>query len=272
MLLSKAEAAARNILKEYGIDSIESLARLNLKDLIQARGSYYEENEMGGEDGRKVSFKDKGIITINKSITDTGKKRFVAAHELGHFELHKNLSVTADTQYELCSWFQAGNHEKEANDFASELLMPSRLFRQQCHGKKFGQKLIENLSETFTVSRTAAILKFVKDGNHPVCVVCTNNNRVSWWKMSKEMETAEHEFIRDWLRYKIRITTNLPPPVNSVVWGLMKSGRGQQNTDRFQEIEKSIWFLTHPKDDPKIFEYCNFIPQYNFALSVIWED
>lgn len=272
MLLTKAQAAARKILQEFGIDSIDSLTSIKLKDLIQARGAYYEELDLEGKDGRIVSYLGKSVITVNSSISDAGKKRFTAAHEFGHFELHKDLAVTADTQYEMCNWYQSGSHEKEANDFASELLMPIKMFQKECTGKKFGPQLIEHLANTFIVSRTAAILKFVQAGNHPILLVCTKDNKVRWWKMSKEMETAEHDFIPSWLRYKIKITSGLPPPVDSVAGQLMKSGRSQHTTERVQEIEKSTWFLTHPKEKSLVYEYCNFIPQYNFALSVVWED
>lgn len=272
MLLTKAEAAARKILIDFGIDTIEALTSIRLKDLVQARGAYYEEIEMEGNDGRIVTYYDHSVISINKSITDTGKKRFTAAHELGHYELHRTLSVNFDTHYDLCNWYQAGSHEKEANEFASELLMPTRLFIQQCANKKFNNVLIEQLSNKFIVSRTAAILKYVKVGVHPICIICSKDNKVRWWKLSKEMETAEHEFIPSWLRYKIKVTSGLPPPSDSVAGQLMKSGRNQLTTDRIQEIDKSTWFLTHPKEKSTMFEYCNFVSQYNFALSVIWED
>lgn len=271
MLLTKAEATARSILKGFGINSVETLASLALRDLIQARGAFYEEIPLEGMDGRIVTHQGRSIVSVNKSITDTGKKRFAAAHELGHFELHKDLAVSADTQYELCSWFQSGQKEKEANDFASELLMPSKLFQSLCSGRKFGPKLIETISEAFVVSRTAAILKFVKSGNHPVCVICSQDNKVKWWKMSQHMETADHAFVAGWLRYKLKIASNLPPPLDSVAGQVFKA-RTSQSIERYQEIEKSTWFLTHPNDDPKMFEYCNFVPGYNFALSVIWED
>jgi len=271
MLLTKAEAAARQILVGSGIDSIPALTSVKLKDLIQARGAYYEEIELDGKDGRIVTLKDRAVISINKFITDTGKKRFTAAHELGHFELHKSLSVNADTPYELCDWYQKGGHEKEANDFASELLMPYKLFKQECEGKKFGPDLIEHLANTFIVSRTAVILKFVKAGNHPVCVFCSKDNKVKWWKMSEVMATMEHPFIPNFTRYKVKVSSKFPPPADSVAGQLMRSGNGRSN-DKCQEIEKSTWFVTHPNYDPPMFEYCNYVPQYNFALSVVWED
>lgn len=270
-MLSTSEIAAKRILDHFGLDDLASIQELDLQTLIQSRGAFYEEENLDGKDGRIVTHDGRSIITINRGISDKGKKRFTAAHELGHFELHKNLAVVADTQYELCNWYQTGGHEREANEFASELLMPSKIFKDLCKGKKFNKELLFRLSEAFVVSRTAAILKFLKIGNHPVLVVCTQNNKVKWWKMSKSMEDAEHVFVPDWLRYKVKVTNNLPPPMDSVAGQIFRSGSSSL-IERVQKIEKSTWFLTAKNDDPEMFEFCHFIPSYNFALSVIWED
>jgi hypothetical protein len=150
--------------------------------------------------------------------------------------------------------------------------MPTKLFKGECVGKKFGPNLIEHLSNTFIVSRTAAILRFVNAGNHPVCVFCSKRNKVAWWKMSKDMEEAEHPFIPSLPRYKVKVSSNLPPPVDSVAGQIMRSNRSSQNVEKHQQIEKSTWFVTHPKYDPLMYEYCNYVPAYDFALSAAWEE
>ncbi|MBX2963961.1 MAG: ImmA/IrrE family metallo-endopeptidase [Cyclobacteriaceae bacterium] len=271
MLLTKAEATARKVLTDFGLDDINAITSTELKTIIQARGGYYEEIDLKNIDGRIITFEGKSIISINKNIAGLGKKRFTAAHELGHFELHKNIQPPADTQYELCNWYQSGSHEKEANDFASELLMPTNLFLQQCKGKKFGPQLIKQLAEIFQVTHTAIILKALKANIHPICVIAAKNNKIKWWKMSQNMESADHDFVPGWTKYKIRITSNLPPPPDSVVGQFFKS-TGNKSLETLQEIDKSTWFLTHQQDNPIMFEYCNYIREYDFGLSVVWQD
>lgn len=270
-MLSNAEIAARRIISAAGLDEIKALREANLKELIQWRGAFYEETSMKGKDGRIVSRGDKSIITINSTLSDAGKKRFTAAHELGHFELHKGLAVVADTQYELCNWYQSGSHEKEANEFASELLIPTSLFQAQCKGQKFGPNLLMHLADTFLVSRTAAILKFLRAGNHPIMIVCVQHNKVKWWKMSKAMEEAEHDYIENWVKYRVAFTDKLPPPPHSVVGELFRKPHRYDIADRHQPIEKSVWFQTKG-EKPKMYEFCHYIPSYDFALSVVWED
>ncbi len=270
-MLTTSEISAKNILKEYGIEDVQSLTDLNLKTLIQARGAFYQEENLEGKDGRIVTHAGRSIITISDKIDDKGKKRFTAAHELGHFELHKDLPVIADTQYELCNWYKSGDHEQQANEFASELLLPTKMFGEECQGKKFGQHLLIDLSDKFIVSRTAAILKFVKAGNHPVAVFCVQSNKVKWWKMSKTMEDTEHPFIESWAKYRVKVSKNLPPAPDSVAGQIFKAARFN-SAERTQRIEKSTWFLTSNGDDIPMYEFCHFIPSYNFALSVVWED
>jgi hypothetical protein len=86
------------------------------------------------------------------------------------------------------------------------------------------------------------------------------------------MEAMDHDSVPGWVRYRMGIATGLPAPPESVAGQLTRQGRTTLYLDRYQKIDKSAWFLTIPEDNPVIHEYCNYIPSYNFALSVIWED
>ncbi|RZK32436.1 MAG: ImmA/IrrE family metallo-endopeptidase, partial [Hymenobacter sp.] len=117
---SKAELAAKRVLDECGLDDPTVLS---LPDIILGRGAYYEEKALRGKEGEIVSVADSSIVTVNSEILFEPKKRFVAAHELGHYEMHKGLAnVTFDTEEELINWYKAGTQETEANEFAAEFL------------------------------------------------------------------------------------------------------------------------------------------------------
>lgn len=49
-----------------------------------------------GAEGRLIHEEERGVATISDKITHPGKRSFVIAHELGHFELH------ADSPLFLC--------------------------------------------------------------------------------------------------------------------------------------------------------------------------
>jgi Zn-dependent peptidase ImmA (M78 family) len=271
MLITKAEARARQIHKLFFVNSVKSLVQLELHDLVLARDCFYEETILKDCDGRFLFSNGEGIISINNLMRDKKKKRFVIAHELGHFELHKNLKIASENQYKFFNWFKMGDHEKEANDFAAELLMPTKLFRKFIKGKVVSPELFKSISDEFQVTMQNVLLNWVRASNQNAMVVCVVNNKVSWWKMSEPMADKDHPYIPRWVDYLPKITSKLPPPVNSAV-GQMFKAKELDIIENFEQIEKSTWFRTKPKEDRPMYEYAILVPNLKFALSLIWED
>ncbi|WP_160174504.1 ImmA/IrrE family metallo-endopeptidase, partial [Archangium violaceum] len=84
------------------------------------------------EEGRLLRAGNHGVIVVSEAAFNSSKWRFVVAHELGHFLRHPasdNFSVCTDGN--LGDYASSGR-ETEANDFASELLMPESLFKKLC--------------------------------------------------------------------------------------------------------------------------------------------
>ncbi|MFV9511835.1 ImmA/IrrE family metallo-endopeptidase [Tepidibacillus sp. LV47] len=76
--------------------------------------------QLGGIYGYHHSFKRINIIHINSEL-DESTQRFVCAHELGHAVLHPELSTSFLRKNTL---FCMDKVEREANEFAVELLLP----------------------------------------------------------------------------------------------------------------------------------------------------
>lgn len=255
---SKVDLIAKRILDECGINDP---TEMTLPEIILGRKAFYEEVPIARKDGEIVSVRARSIVTVNEKIQFPFKKRFVAAHELGHYEMHKSLQpIFSDDESTLLSWYQGGPHEMEANEFAAEFLMPSELFYNECKGKKFGPSVIDHLSERFQVSKTATILKFVKRGNHPVFIVFCKDNQMKWWKKSD-----------DFYHYSV-FERNAPPPTGTVAYECFTKGTYYTDEERKQQIWKGDWFkLKRDVDETPFFEYCLFVPSYNYSISVIWE-
>jgi len=259
---NKPLVAVKRIYEECGMDDP---LEIPIETVIISRNIIIKEEHVEGADGRIVMNQNSGIITINSRIDIPSKIRFILAHELGHFELHRHQQEGFnDGDETLNHWYQDKNssEEIEANEFAAEYLMPTPLYRSECEGKPFSPEVIQNLANRFQVSKTAAILKFVKknNGNHPVFVVCCQNNKMKWFKRSD-----------DFYYYSL-FESNLPPPSGTVAYEVFQKGINYYGEDAAQPIWKSDWF-TMKDDEPEkeFFEYCLFVKSYNYMLSVIWE-
>ncbi len=253
----KGVIAVNKMLKECGIVNITEVP---LELLVAGRGPLIRYKEIKGADGRIVfGEKRNAIITINSKIEYEGKRRFTIAHELGHFEMHKNISVHNDDDLTLNN-FKYGNQEAEANQFAAELLMPEKLFKEECNRKKFSPDLLRQLSEKFNSSITSVAYRFLEIGNHPIFVFNSCNNKVRYWKKT------EGYYL------KVKDITNLAPPIDSVAAEFFNDGTIYRKEDSAQEINKSTWFETGKYDNAEsFFEYCIVTPKYNTVLSIVWQ-
>lgn len=257
--LTKSEIIAKKVLADCGLDDPTELP---LGDIILGRNAFYEEKPLTGKDGEIISVGGKSMITVNSEIAYESRKRFAAAHELGHFEMHQGIKpIFSDTEYDLANWFKAGPQEMEANEFAAEFLMPSHTFYKECERKVFGPEVIEHLCKRFFVSKTAALLKFVKAGNHPVCVVFCKNNKMKWFKSSEGFP------------YFVEFEYDRHPPTGSVAYELFTTDKFYKGDQRKQDIWKSDWFRMRNDDeaDTRFFEYCVHAKSYNYTISIIWE-
>jgi Zn-dependent peptidase ImmA (M78 family) len=257
---SSAELTAKRVLDECGlVDPTE----LSMEEIILGRKAFYEEKPLYGKEGEIVSVGNKSCITINSNIVYPTKKRFAAAHELGHYEMHRHLTpIIYDTEYDLVNWYQGGPQEMEANEFAAEFLMPTEIFQKECKGKKFSPAVIEHLANRFQVSKTSTILKFVNRGHHPVCIVYCKDNKMKWWKTSSDF------------RYFLEFKYNDPPPTGSVAYEMFTSTKFYAGDERKQEIWKSDWFRMGEREykDSRFYEYCLNAKSYGYTISIIWED
>jgi len=102
------------------------------------------------------------VIGLNK-YQSPRRQRFTMAHEFGHFVLHKSqLEKRGRWEDELLMRSDERNLiEKQANEFASELLMPKKEFEAAV---KNGEDDVDKLANRFEVSIAAARYRAFKLG------------------------------------------------------------------------------------------------------------
>lgn len=191
---------AQIILKECGL---KDLTDFSLEDVAYSYVGGIKEENIKGAEGRIMFNHGEALITINSSITLPGRRRFVLAHELGHFIMHKDQLVAhSDTDKTLNDWYKNGPQEIQANDFAKELLMPTTSFKPLAEGK-FSMKQIDSLAEKFQTSKTATLLRYRDLGSYPLALIFIDNGIIKWTQYS-----------RDFVLQYIPIETKVP--VNTV--------------------------------------------------------
>ena len=220
---------ARLVLEECGL--INDPIALSCEDIAYSRGvTDVKALNIDGSQGRIMIYGNEAVISYDKKIYNKGKRRFVIAHEIGHFELHRELlnnQIHNDDIKTLSEWYAKGPHENQANKFAAELLMPSHLFLEKVSGKIFNLDLIKSVADFFQTSITSTLIKYLALGDFPIAIIYCNDGKVEWSSFSndfllqyvpKGMDVPENSVAVDF--YYGDNLPNEPEPVEALDWFL----------------------------------------------------
>jgi Zn-dependent peptidase ImmA (M78 family) len=247
---------AKNLLNDLGLNDP---CAVDIEDLIVYHNGIVREVNLPNCDGRMIMKHGRAIVSVSSAIEYPQKRRFVLAHELGHILLHSENEASFTDDDSTLEGYKKGPQEVEANDFASELLMPESLFRECCFRNKFTPELIRSLSEKFNTSLTSIVYRFIDYGNHPICAFYSKNGKIQYWKKSNDFKV--------WIPDK----NKLDVPSDSVANEYYTYNRIYRKKDSAQEISKSTWFTLGKYDeDTPMYEFCIITPRYNTVLSVVW--
>jgi Zn-dependent peptidase ImmA (M78 family) len=172
--LIKAKGAAFKLHREFGI---QRPSDIRVEDIAMEKDVFIAEADLNGAEARLVRQGNIGMVRINISIQEPGRKRFAASHELGHWQMHEKGSY-------LCTAADMADYKKspleiEANAFAAEFLMPTFLFRPFCKNKAVTLDLIEEIKIKFNTTLTATALRMIEiDEVKANCMVVLIKNRL----------------------------------------------------------------------------------------------
>ncbi len=264
---TNAHIQAQQLLENCGLDEITDL---EMDLFVSGLDAMLIEEELTNCDGKIIFGNTKAVIKVNSNIQFPERKRFVTAHEIGHLLMHRNMQLPDDTfaNFNIIAGMEKalknGKQELEANEFASELLMPEKLFLKEARGKKFTPLLIKQLSERFKTSLTATIFRYLQfEQLHPLCLIFIENGKVKYWKKSDDLKAWLGDYIR------------LAPPSDSVATEYIQKNYDfvYKLEEKAQTINKSTWFnLGQFDEDTDFYEYCIPTKRHQTILSIIWED
>lgn len=246
---------ALSILKDL---KVSNLRNVEIEDIYAIKGILYEETILVGSQARIVSTPNYSKITLSSTLTYKNQKRFAQAHELGHYEMHRAAKVICDSEKSFLDYHKKGGQEVEANEFASELLMPRKAFKEHVANRNFNLDLIREVADYFETSITSTSIKYADFGHEYVAIVFSQDAKIKWVKINENLPL---QFIQ----------VGLPVPAYSVVSDFYKARSVPKSP---VAIDAFVWFFNDFKmgdySKSKIYEQVFPMESINSALSFLW--
>lgn len=247
---------AANIIDNYCLGSPEEL---NIEEIAFAEGLVVKESELKNFEGT-INYNNKcGIITVNSRIIDTGQRKFTIAHEMGHFfnERNKPDHLRGCSIEDLNSFKSKKYNEDKANEFAAELLMYRPWFNDFIIKREINFELIKELANYFSVSLSAAAVRYTNIGKFPAAVIYSKAGKVVW--------SAFH----DYFPFKF-IPKGYSVNKYSAAFDFFYGKAMQTCSDL---VQAKVWFAGDYKarEDVYLYEQNVAMPNYNAVLTLLWE-
>ncbi|HXU94579.1 MAG TPA: ImmA/IrrE family metallo-endopeptidase [Gallionella sp.] len=194
MAISNVAQRAENLIDELGISSasdidVEAIAFDSGIDVL------YE--VLDGCEATLVGVGSNAIATVRPS-SSRGRERFSVAHEIGHWLMHRGKSFRCRADDFVQNYNADIRFEKEADEFASHLLMPTSIFRPAIRAlNKPGLHHLQEIAKQFEVSLQAVSIRLATLDTLPVIVACYTKAGLRW------QIRAPHVPRRWWLRSQL---------------------------------------------------------------------
>jgi hypothetical protein len=216
------------------------------------------ELDANGFDGALVRAKGTpfGAIIVRGSIRESGRKNFTVAHEIGHFVLpgHENAELVC-TSTEIGNWSDSAKEfEREANEFAAELLMPEPVVRDIMGRSGPSLELIEKIASSCEASLSAAAWRFCHLTGHRCAIVWSGAEGSSWSRRSEEF------------RFGVSIAgaTRQGTFASDCFAGLDTPGRPEP-------VSADLWLDSHNvAAGARIWEQSKALPSYSSVVTLLW--
>lgn len=247
-----AVAKADGLLNELRIREPDEI---DIERIALFKGAEVRYAPLQGMDGCLVRQGESAVITVRSSLRFEGQKRFVIAHELGHFFLHpRTRQIETVDKQQANNWSEKQETEEyEANLFAAELLMPRALFAPRGAGQEPSFQLIETLAGEFSTTLTATAVQFARTTQEECAVVSAADRHRKWFILSTgfSFQMLEDDYIHG---HSCAAEVDIA-----------------NQSSRSSEIEAGFW-LEGFRDDHKslITEDARFFPSLGRSLSLLW--
>ena len=166
-------------------DELDLTGRTDLTAVAEKLNLSVREIELTGCDGAllRSSMGSGGFIAVNSSMRESGRKRFTVAHEIGHRVLHE--ASTACSSADIGNWSASAKQaEKEADEFAAELLLPAREIAPTINGRSPSLQVIQSVAQEYEASFSASAWRYCDIVATPCAVVWSTKRVIQWARRS----------------------------------------------------------------------------------------
>jgi Zn-dependent peptidase ImmA (M78 family) len=245
---------ATNLLKKLGIKSLP----INSFEISESLRIPVVETSTRGYEGLLLQDDSNARIIIDSNIINIGRKHFTLAHELGHYSIPSHTKVNFKCISDFFNPFRRNpSDEIEANQFASELLLPEELIKPILHTYKPDFASINELAEDCGTSLTATAIKFASLSYDCCALIATSDNKIKWFQKSSSFP----------YEYYIEVG-------KSVSYGTLTASyslEGILKETETQKVHASYWFNGRGIDNSTtMFESCVPMPYYGVVLTMLW--
>ncbi len=172
---------AEKLLKELSVTAAKDI---DIEAIAYHVGATIKYRPLNGCEGRIIGSNNRAVITVNSQAT-SARRRFSAAHELGHWHYDRGRSL-------ICLSDDINNPKKSfpdperiADGYAADLLMPEYLFEPMAlEIGKVSFQAVETLRTEFQTSITATALRLIEYGPEPAILLCHTVRNRKWFYRS----------------------------------------------------------------------------------------
>lgn len=159
---------------------ITSASDLDVEAIAFDQGVEVRYEPLNGCEATLVGYGNQAIATIRKASV-RGRERFSIAHEVGHWLLHRGRSFRCRVDDIVQNYSSEIVFEKEADEFASSLLMPTSILRPIIKSiSKPTLQDLQRIANDFDVSLQAMSIRLATLDTLPVIVACYDRNGLKW--------------------------------------------------------------------------------------------
>lgn len=201
---------------------------------------------------------ERWALLYNENISSPRRVRFTQAHELGHYLLHRTTQQSFEcSQADMVHWGpDLKVMEAEADEFASNLLMPWKQFREATPAVDVDFDALSDASTKFGVSLTATALRWIRATSESAVLILSRDGFMDW-AVSSDKARSNGAFFRT--RGQV---VELPGGTLAADERVVSSRRGER-------VPLSRWF-DHAHKDSSAREMKLACENYGYTLTLLY--